>query len=95
MITGLLNFHFTSTIQFYDFFNGFWSGCGTGTAALKTNLLQYITSMREAVIYEIFLDLQKLYNTLDRDKRLEIIAAYGVVPRELFILQTYRSRIPW
>ena len=45
--------------------------------------------MRDAFLFEVFLDLQKLYDALDWDRCLEIIAAYGVIPRSLWILRTY------
>ena len=46
-------------------------------------------AMREVFLFKLFLDLQKSYDTLDWDIRLEIIAAYVVIPRTLRILQTY------
>ena len=49
--------------------------------------------MREAVLYNIFLDLQKVYYVIDRDRCLKIIAEYGVGPRALRILRTYWGRL--
>ena len=49
--------------------------------------------MREAFLFKLFLDLQKSYDALDWDIRLEIIAAYVVIPRTLRILQTYWGRL--
>ena len=45
--------------------------------------------MRETVLYEIFMDLQKAYDALDWDRCLEILAVYRVGPRELRILRMY------
>ena len=45
--------------------------------------------MREAVLHEIFLDLQKAYNALDWNRCLEILAVYGVGPRALQLLREY------
>ena len=36
--------------------------------------------MTEEVLYEIFLDLHKAYDALDRNRCLDILAAYGVGP---------------
>ena len=60
-----------------------------GNASLEAKLLQQLMAMRGAFLYKIFLDLQKSYNFLDQDRCLVILAAYGVVPRMLQILQTY------
>ena len=62
---------------------------GTGTATLDSKLIQQLTAMREEVLYEIFLDLQKACAALEWDRCLEIIKEYGVVPRALRIIQMY------
>ena len=49
--------------------------------------------MSEAVLYEILLDLQKAYNYLDRERYMDILVGYGVVPQSIWILQTYWVRI--
>ena len=49
--------------------------------------------MGEPVLNAIFLELQKAYDALDRYRCLEIIAAYGMVPRALRILRTYWGRL--
>ena len=64
-----------------------------GTATHEAKLLQQIMAMREAVLYEVFLDLQKAYDALDWDRRLKIIGAYGVGPRALGLLRTYWARL--
>ena len=46
---------------------GFWAGHGTGTAALEAKMLQQITTMREAVLFEVLLNLKKAYYALDWD----------------------------
>ena len=88
-VTGLLNRCFTLVIQFHDVLYAFWVGCGTGNTALKAKMLQNITAIREAVLYEILLYLHKVFATLDRDRCLDIIAVYGVGPRALCLLWTY------
>ena len=64
----LLNLRLTAEIIFHDVMHGFRAGHGTGNATLKAKLLQQLTEMREAVLFEVFLDLQKAYDALDRDR---------------------------
>ena len=42
--------------------------------------------MREVVLFEVFLDLQKTYNALDQDRCFVVIATYGVGPRTIRLL---------
>ena len=49
--------------------------------------------MREAVFFEVFLDLQKAYYALYWDRCLDIIAAYGVGPSTLQLLWTYWDQL--
>ena len=51
------------------------------TATLEAKLLQQIVAMREEVLYMIFLERHKVYDTLERDICLEILEGYGVGPQ--------------
>ena len=46
-------------------------------------------AMKEAVLHTTFLDLQKVYNALDRYQCLDILAGYGMGPQTLRLLKTY------
>ena len=65
-VTRLLNRWLMEAISYHNSLHGFWAGEWTGTAALKANLIQQLTSMREAVLFRLFLDIQKAYDTLDK-----------------------------
>ena len=73
--------------------HGFRAGRGTGTADLEANMIQELVAMREAVLFEVFLDLQKAYDALDWDRCLDILAVYGVSPRKIRVLRTYWDRL--
>ena len=77
-----------TAITIQNIVHGFWEGRGTGTAALEAKLLQQLSAMREAVLFGIFLNLQKEYYALDWDRCLVILAAYGVCRRTIRLLQT-------
>ena len=46
-------------------------------------MIQQLTAMREAVLLEFFLDIQKSYDALYWEIFLELLKAYGVGPRML------------
>ena len=73
--TSLLNQRLTAAITFHDVLHGFWEGGGTGTAGIEANLLQHLTAIREALLFEVLLDLQRAYGNLDRYRCLKIIGA--------------------
>ena len=88
-MTGILNHQTTAVIQFHNTLHRFRMDRGTMTASLEAKLLQHLIAMREEVLYEIFLYLHKVYDNLDRDHCMYILAAYGVPPWAIFLLQRY------
>ena len=83
---GMLNRRLTVAIHFHKFLHGFHTGRGTRNTYLEANLIQELIGMMEEVLYEIFLDLHKSYDSLDRDHCLDILTAYGVGPLSIHIL---------
>ena len=55
----------------------------TGTALMEVKLNQQLAWLDQALLYQIYLDLKKAYDTLDRTQCLEILAGYGVGPNLL------------
>ena len=55
--------------------------------------IQQLAAMREEVLYVIFLDLTKAYDTLDRSRCLEILEGYGVGPNARRLLNNYWRRL--
>ena len=49
--------------------------------------------MREEVLYVIFLELNKVYDALDRSRCLGILEGYGVGPGARRLLQNYWRRL--
>ena len=49
--------------------------------------------MRKEVLYEIFLDIHKAYDALDRNHCLDILAAYRVIPRAIRLLRRYWDQL--
>ena len=95
VVAEILNHRLTASITFQKFLHVFRAGCGTGTTTFVAKLLQQLASLREEVLYIIFLDLHKAYDALDRYMCLEILEGYGVGPRPqaCWLLQTYWRRL--
>ena len=93
LVAAILNRRLTESITYHDFLRGFRAGCGTGTATLEAKLLQQLAALGEEVLYVIFLDLHKAYDTLDRSRCLEILEGYGIGPRDRGLLQNYWRRL--
>ena len=81
LVTVILNHRLTASFNFHKFLHSLRAGRGTGTSTLEAKLIHQSAAMREEVLYVIFLDLHKAYETLDRDRLLVIIEGYGVGPQ--------------
>ena len=92
-ITSIIKHWLMAAISFRATLHGFWSGKGMGTTALEYKLIQQLMSMRGAVLLEIFLDLRKAYDALDRKRALDLLATCGVVPRTVRLLRMYWDRL--
>ena len=80
-------------ILLHDTLYGFLTGRGMGAAFLKAKLLQNPMDMREEIIYEIFLDLHKLYDSLYSGLSLDILAVYGIESQALRLIRHYWDQI--
>ena len=86
LVIVIINIHLTTSISFHNGFHGLWGVDGTGNVSLKAKMLQQLTAMSWEVMYAIFMDLQKAYDSLDRYRCIEILDGYEVGPREFHIL---------
>ncbi len=72
-----------SVIKLHDCLHGGLPCRGTGTAIMEVKLQQQLAWVDQAPLYQIYLDLRKAYDALDRGRCLEILAGYGVGPNLL------------
>ena len=86
---GVINFWIGAAVQFNNVLHGFREGQGMVTASLEAKLLQKLTTMKEKVVYEVFLKICKAYDALDRDRCLYILMGYGVSPQIKKIIRHY------
>ena len=80
-------------IPFHDTLNGFWAGRGTRITTLEAKMLQQLTAIREAVLFEVFLDLRKAYDTFDQERTLDLLTTYKAGPMTVRLLRTYWDRL--
>ena len=93
VVTFILNHHLATYIAFHDILHGFQAGRCTRTTSIKSKLLHQLMNMREEVLSVIFLDLQKVYDALDRYILMEILEGYGVGLRNCCIFRHYWYRL--
>jgi hypothetical protein len=72
-----------ASIKFHDGLRGELPGRGTGMAMIEAKLAQSLAWRKQCPLYQIYLDLKKAYDALDREQMLDILAAYGVGPKML------------
>ena len=61
-------------------------------AIVELKLAQQLAAMWQTPQLQIFLDLWKAYDVLDRGRCLEILWGYGVSPRVVGLPEAYCSR---
>ncbi len=70
-------------IKFHDGLHGRLPGQGMGTATVEAKLAQSLAWRNQCWLYQIYVNLKKAYNPLDREQMLKILLAYGVGPKML------------
>jgi hypothetical protein len=84
VVSGIVQRRLQNGIEFEDSLHGFRPGRGTGTATLTLKLIMEKNLHGGQTLFQVFLDLKKAYDTLDRDRTLLILEWQGleVVPRQ-------------
>ena len=72
-VTFIINFCLITYINFHGVLHNFWASRGTGNTSFEAKLIHDFISLRLEVLYEIFMDLQKVYEALDKDICMDIL----------------------
>ena len=89
VLSSIIDVRLKTAISFHDALHGFRAKRGTGTAIFEAKLFQQLASIQQVPVFEVFLDLKKAYDTLDRGRTLEILEQYGAGARMLRLLHQY------
>jgi hypothetical protein len=79
--------HRLGSIEFHPCLHGGLPKRGTGMATIEAKLAQQLAWMEQEPLYQVFVDLRKAYDHLDREWCPAIMTGYGVGPK-LLRLQT-------
>jgi hypothetical protein len=79
-------------IKLHGCLHGFCAGKGRGTATMEVKLAQQLAYQEQEAWYQIFLDLQKAYDAMDRGRCLEILAGYVVGPKLIWLLNHFWNK---
>ena len=93
VVSGVVNCWIGSVVYFRYMLHGLRADRGTGITSLDVNLLQKLTVMREKVLYEVFLILQKIYYTLYWECCMVILVGYVIRPRTERVFTLYWDRL--
>jgi Reverse transcriptase (RNA-dependent DNA polymerase) len=78
-----------AVVVLHDILHGFKIHHGTGTAGIEAKLQQELASIWHLPLFQVYIDLRKAYNTIDRDRALETLSSYGMGPRLLNLLRHF------
>ena len=74
----VMNLRLKKGMNLYNSLHWFQGGSGMGAATLKTKVSQQLDSLTHEKLFQVFLDVWKSYDLLDRGRCLEILRGYGM-----------------
>ena len=74
----VVNFGLKRSVTLHDALHGFRAGRGMGAATLEANLVQKLSGIAHEPLFQVFLDVQKAYDSLGRGWCMGILQGYGM-----------------
>ena len=75
----MVDFRLKRSVMLYDALHGFRAGRCAGIATLEAKLAQQLVGISHKPLFQIFLDVRKAYDSLDRGRCMEILRGYVMV----------------
>jgi hypothetical protein len=88
VIERIIN-HWLDTFNLHDSLHGCRNKCGTGTTIIEAKLAQQLLYLKLKPFYGVFLDLQKAFDAMDRERCILILEGYGAGPWLVCLVRTY------
>jgi hypothetical protein len=92
LLTSIIDGRLKAAISFHDALHGFRPHWGTTTAIIEAKFFQQLALIQQVPVFEIFIDLKKVYDTLDRERTLEILERYSMGALTLQLLRQFWDR---
>jgi DNA replication initiation complex subunit (GINS family) len=83
LVSQIINMRLGETIQFCEEVHGFRKKRGCYTAIGEAKIRMQMAACSAKTTYQIYLDLRKAYDSIDRKRVLRILKEYGVGPNIL------------
>ena len=80
LVSQVINLRMAKSINFCEEVHGFCRKRGTHTAIGETKISMQIAACKSDTIFQVFLDLRKAYDSIDRNRVLKLLEKYGVGP---------------
>ena len=89
---SIINNRLRASITLHDTLHVFRWYRGTVTATMKTKLAQKLTGMVHEPLFQVLLDVQKSYHSLDRVVCMDILRRYGLSTNLQRLLHQYWNK---
>ena len=87
MVSVIINREIGTVVWFHEILHGLLTSWKKWIDSLKSKTPQHMMKIREEVLYNLFLDLQKVYDALNRQRCIEFLIGCGVIScMEILIL---------
>jgi hypothetical protein len=89
LISSIIDSRLKQKIILHPALHGFRAFRGTGTASIDLKVRIQLATIHQRPIYAIMLDLNKAYDSLHRDRTLEILRSYSMGPNLIRLVSNY------